>query len=770
MKRLSLLLILCLLAASLPVSAFAWEDADLPAEAATEAAEGFADVPGLYVDAPEPVDGEEVPASDADDDAEPVELAEFDLPAVDAFGDELLAQEGEAYPADEPDGDPAADAELAEAIVLGVGERRALEWTMPEEGAPTFASSDEAVATVDGSGTIRAVAVGEATVAVLAGDAVQNEWRVVVKKAPDALRFASKTLTLGVGETASAPGIVLGKEEGDCAGACTLVSLNKKVLSVEPDGTLRALKTGKAVLTAKSYNGLAAKCTVTVCKAPGSVSLRADKAAMGVGETGRAVAALPKKTAGALSYASDDPQILTVDAATGALSAVGPGTARVTVTTYNGKTASTQITVLPAPVTLYFDAPELVLGVGMTLKFSARVNDGAAEGIDYAVGNRTVVSYDKGVLKARAVGETVLTASTYNGLSVECRLVVKPRPSAVRLPFQTLMLYPGDVIQLTPDVGDSASTFTYKSSAPKKVSVSADGVVECLALGTASVTVTTYNRKKCKVTIVVVNKPELPGDFDTELPVDLSRVTLTVPARTTDVDGIAGNLKKIDAIRRSALGQIDAMLDGGIIADADAARRREMVNAVFADYAFPWMTPALQKYWKAANSEGGAKDFKPDRVYYGLPYISGTGANRLYNAHRALTEGRYTDSGEGYYLLNQKRLLNKKYCGSDCSGLVSVAIWGSGRAHSTDRTTNIAKASYYRDVGDFGHLRTGDLICKSNAHVVMFLYYTAADRSRMMVIENGGSEAGVNTVHCTLMSTAYYQLRGYAARRLATLG
>ena len=181
------------------------------------------------------------------------------------------------------------------------------------------------------------------------------------------------------------------------------------------------------------------------------------------------------------------------------------------------------------------------------------------------------------------------------------------------------------------------------------------------------------------------------------------------------------------------------------------------------------MTPALQKYWKAANSEGGAKDFKPDRVYYGLPYISGSGNNRRYNVAQALKEGRYTNSGNGYYLLNQKNLLSKRYCGNDCSGFVSQAIWGTGKSHSGDRTKEIAASSAFKTIKEYGALRTGDLICKSCAHVVMFLYWASEDKTKMMILENGGIEKGTNTVHCIIMDSLFYQERGYKVHRLASL-
>ncbi|MBQ3425280.1 MAG: hypothetical protein IJH38_08790, partial [Clostridia bacterium] len=176
-----------------------------------------------------------------------------------------------------------------------------------------------------------------------------------------------------------------------------------------------------------------------------------------------------------------------------------------------------------------------------------------------------------------------------------------------------------------------------------------------------------------------------------------------------------------------------------------------------------------QVYWKKANSEGGAKDFKPGRVYYGMPYISGSSRNREYNAAKALKENRYYDSGEGYYVLNQKNLLKGKYCGNDCSCFVDAAIWGTNSSHSNDRTADIAKSSAYQTIKGFDSMRTGDLICKGGSHVVMFLYYVTPDKSQIMIIENGGIEAGTNTVHCMIMKTKWYKNRSYKVRRLKGL-
>ena len=988
--------------------------------------------------------------------AEPTVSATFQPPHYDPNGPQLAAYD----------------------ITLGAGEAYALSGTMPagREGTIAYATANPGVAFVAADGVVTAVAPGDVRLTATAYDGTYAECDVHVRFAPETVGMNYGAVSIGKGETFYGLFAFVGSSAGEAASSFRFNTSNPKVVAIDATGAIRGVKRGKAVVTATTYNGLTASCEVNVLKAPGKVTLPVKTATLGVGEIAQVAAQLPKNTASQLGYASEAPNIVYVDPYTGAMQGVGVGTTRIKVSTFNGKKAFLTVTVLPAPQALSFGTTAFAMGVGMTLDSVASVELGACPNIAYVISNPAVADFYKGKLRALSVGETDITATTYNGLSAVCKLIVRPAPRAVTLPYKTVTLGIGESIRLQPDVGDSATSFTYKSSSNKRVRVSADGVVTALKKGSATITVKTYNKKSCKVkvivqkeptaltlsqysaelmigeqlsltsnllgtafatadgavaqvdpasgvvtavgpgtvqivatasngmqaacTVVVYGNPEwvgtdvtalelfqgqshaltvqfspgsrsalrftslnpavatvseagvitgvgggqttvvvetsVPGvaaqvavtvyaapswvalettaltlnvgdtwqinplitegtvtsftyassdanvapvspsglvtaasrgsatlnvttangltavlqltvvdpwypesvtlayapgimqvgqteqllyvltpgnalaDFtwvssnpdiisvsgdgvitanafgyaqitavsrrnpavviDLTLAVETTNVVLTIPARTTDVAGIGANLGRIDAIRLSAIGQIDALLSGGVISAQDASKRRSMVNNAFGDYAFPWVTPAYQAYWKAANSEGGVKDFQPDRVYYGLPYISGSGANRLYNVPRALAEGRYTDSGAGYYVLNQANLLSKKYCGNDCSGFVDAAIWGTGSSHSADRTDDIAVSKDYTTIKDYGAMRTGDLICKGNAHVVMFLYYASADKSKIMIIENGGVEPGTNTVHCIVMDVSFYQSNGYSVRRLASLG
>lgn len=136
-----------------------------------------------------------------------------------------------------------------------------------------------------------------------------------------------------------------------------------------------------------------------------------------------------------------------------------------------------------------------------------------------------------------------------------------------------------------------------------------------------------------------------------------------------------------------------------------------------------------------------------------------------------MNNGYYTDTGKGYYRFNSSKFASRKYPGSDCSSFVSMAIWGDSSGRRGDSTRGIADASYYRTLpaSHWTELRPGDLLNKRSNHVVMFLYYVNENRNQIVVIEQGGGEAGTNTVSCSIRDVSYYTSRGYSIRRVSSL-
>ena len=132
----------------------------------------------------------------------------------------------------------------------------------------------------------------------------------------------------------------------------TWTSNNTDVATVV-GGTVTAVAPGTATITVTTEDGSkTATCAVTVTAAPvpvTGVSLNKDSLALGVGDSETLTATVAPANAANqnVTWASSDTSVATVDAA-GKVTAVGAGTATITVTTVDGgKTAACTVTVRP---------------------------------------------------------------------------------------------------------------------------------------------------------------------------------------------------------------------------------------------------------------------------------------------------------------------------------------------------------------------------------------------------------------------------------------
>ena len=147
-------------------------------------------------------------------------------------------------------------------------------------------------------------------------------------------------LTLGVGEV-SAP-ISAVTDTGVTTGF-VFTSSKPKAASVTADGVVTGVKKGSATITVQSGR-VSALVKVTVKAAPKSIALNTGSltlgydAATGAGEQATLKATLSKDSASALSFRGYDANVVAVDP-DGTVRAVGCGTTKITVATFNNRTA-----------------------------------------------------------------------------------------------------------------------------------------------------------------------------------------------------------------------------------------------------------------------------------------------------------------------------------------------------------------------------------------------------------------------------------------------
>ena len=621
-----------------------------------------------------------------------------------------------------------------------------------------YSSSNTRYATVSEAGLVTAKKVGSVTITVKTYNGQSFKLKLNVKKAPSSLKLNPSSMTLGVGESTQ-----LGYSiTSGTATTLRYASGDESIAAVNESGMVTGLAAGETRITATTHNGKTATCTVTVVPAPESIALTAAEL-MGVGQTMQLnPTLLPEGCHTTLRYEVVSGDAVTVDEG-GAVKAVQPGSATVRVSTHvEGVYADHTILVKPSPTSISFDAESYTVNIDETLQLSPilKPDDCYAE-LHYAIARAGFFTVDEsGLVTPIMRGSTTVTVKTHNGLkaTVEIRVVDPYFPEEIAFKsappgYLELGMTYQPQIEVYPETAVAALKWT--SSDPKIVSVDAEtGLATAMSYGTATITATSArNPALTLVYKLVVLSPE--------------RCLKMPNRRATSTSSISTTLSQIKNVRASAYDELESLYARGIISASDYSKRKTIVQRAFSMYLFPWMTNNLELYWKAANSENGLKDYKPGTVYFGMPY---TQTERTYNVDKALSSGKFVDTKKGYYLMDGSKFADRLYPGNDCSSFVSMAIWGMGTSHSADSTRGIGSTTAYRTLTDTKDLRPGDILNKSGSHVVMFLYYADAEKTQMVIIEQGGGEIDTNTTSCSIRDIASYMDKGYKIRRLATLG
>ncbi len=397
----------------------------------------------------------------------------------------------------------------ASEAVLGVNEKLQLKAEFSDGTTRTvkWSTSASRQATVSTKGLVRGVRVGEAVITAEDEFGHQAQCTVTVKKAPSKVTMTPSKRTLGVGEmlqlNVSIP--------ADSSGAWTYSGYSKSIVSVTEDGLVTALKPGRTTVYVRTYNSRRASCVITVKAAPESVELNAETLVLGEEQTFAFAAALNKNSGGSYAFASDDPQVLSIDPATGLATAHKPGPATVRVETYNGKSDTCTVTVKPAPKQITVVPGELVLGVNEK-SAPLQVIYGADEMCSYTFEslNKRYATVDaKGVVKGVRVGETAIRVTTHNGVSFDVAVTVKKAPYKVTVSPAKQNMGVGETLDLkvTLSAGSSGAVRFDKYNS-KIVSVSDEGTVTALAAGTTKVRAIAYNNRYAYFTVTVKAAPE----------------------------------------------------------------------------------------------------------------------------------------------------------------------------------------------------------------------------------------------------------------------
>lgn len=208
----------------------------------------------------------------------------------------------------------------------------------------TWSSSNTEVATVDTSGRVTAIAAGEAVVTVKTEDGGHKATCTVYVTDGSSLSISPGTLTVTVGNTGTLTASLTGS-----SAKLEWSTSDRKIATVQ-NGIVTGVAPGSAVITVQSRDGkLKATANVTVTAAAEITALSIDQGSalsMTAGqETALTVTVQGTASPGSgLSWRSSDTAVASVTSA-GHVKALRAGTAVITVSSSNGKSASITVTV-----------------------------------------------------------------------------------------------------------------------------------------------------------------------------------------------------------------------------------------------------------------------------------------------------------------------------------------------------------------------------------------------------------------------------------------
>ena len=213
----------------------------------------------------------------------------------------------------------------------------------------TWISSDTSIATVDSEGIVTGVKVGSATITAVTELGISTSAIITVTSNASAISLDKSNITLQKGYTDR---ITATLTPSDAVDTVTWTSNHEDVATVSEDGVVTAVSVGSATITAKTSNGIAAYCVVTVTEptvAVASVTLDRTSITLMSDDIAQINASVmpANATNKTLNWTSSDESVATVNS-TGVVTAKSSGVAIITATAANGMYHSCVVKVVSA--------------------------------------------------------------------------------------------------------------------------------------------------------------------------------------------------------------------------------------------------------------------------------------------------------------------------------------------------------------------------------------------------------------------------------------
>lgn len=247
-----------------------------------------------------------------------------------------------------------------------------------------------------------------------------------------------------------------------------------------------------------------------------SISLNKDNLTLEEGATEQLKATITPSDATyrTVTWTSSNDSVASVDNS-GNVTAKSIGTAVITATTKDGKSAECVVTVKQKEIAIqyiYLDHGSLSMMKGRSVQITAYIgpdNTTFSKTVKWSSNNESVATVDSdGNVTAIAAGKATITAETVNGKTATCSVSVYENPiTGITLSNSSITLKEGSSYiigtSISPSDTTDDKTLTWTSSNPAIATVDSDGNVTAKKAGTTIITATSVNGVTAQCQVMV---------------------------------------------------------------------------------------------------------------------------------------------------------------------------------------------------------------------------------------------------------------------------
>lgn len=443
----------------------------------------------------------------------------------------------------------------------------------------TYQSADATIATVDEYGLVTGVSVGKTTIICQSEEgninAVCNV--TVIKPFVAVINFNITPIEQDV-ETGSTFQITAVFTPSEATNQkVTYQSSDTGVATVDENGLVTGVTKGDTTIICQSDEGkIVVYCNVHVFEGV-TLSLKPASREIALGKTFTIKKVIdPEEADSAAVWTSTNPTVATVTDS-GKVKGVKKGSCTIvcTLTKYN-VTAECEVTVATLRTTVSISKASIRMGKGSTYTLSAKVwsNNTKTPAVRWKTSKKKIASItQKGKIKAKKVGKTVITAVSRDKLKVKasCKVRVIQRATGLQIEPNYATCYVGGTKHLTAVAKPKTTSIkkvTWKSEDTSIATVESNGLVRGIAEGSTKITATTTDGSKKTATCYLKVTEKVPVTSivvaQTALTMkkgDSSKLSYTLlPNNTSDDISFASDNNRVAKV--SANGTVKAMGTG----------------------------------------------------------------------------------------------------------------------------------------------------------------------------------------------------------------